>query len=607
MKSIVLFSGGLDSSLAVKILQEQGAEAVGLNIVTPFHDNSEQAQKSADALGIELAVHRTGDDYIQMLARPKWGYGKIVNPCLDCRIAMHLAAKSLMEQRQADFIATGDIIGQDPNGQMQHQLNLIERESGLTGLLLRPLCAALLPPAQAEKDGKIDRAKLFGYTGRGRGKLVVLAHKFGFKKIPPLSVRCLLCEKSYAPRVLDLFRHEPIPTDWDAGTLNAGRQIRIDEKVRAVVARNAEHCDKLEKLILRTDAKPSVLVKPDNFTGTSALVVGHCGEDDVLHFTDIGKKLIFQFTNPAKYDTGTAAFDVCVVPPVQPNVLRCPALAYCKRLTKSRYENFSVATFLLPKRLRKPFYAVYAYCRCSDDIGDEHNGSEEAKQQALQQFNEWEKLLNECFQFGKPVPKHPVFAALRQVAEEFQVPKQDFADLLTAFRRDQIQNRYETLEDLLTYCRCSANPVGRIVLNLVFAPEKPAQRQFVLSDSICTGLQLANFWQDIARDASIGRRYIPKEVAERFGVDIEQLQETPPFRAMLRELVNDARRRLLGGLPLLDEVPKDFRVDLTLFLRGGLAVCDAIERGGYNVLSKRPVVSKWTKLKLLWNAWLGGN
>ncbi|MDR0704296.1 MAG: squalene synthase HpnC [Planctomycetaceae bacterium] len=279
------------------------------------------------------------------------------------------------------------------------------------------------------------------------------------------------------------------------------------------------------------------------------------------------------------------------------------AFAYCKRLTQQHYENFSVASWLLPQKLRQPFQVVYAYCRWADDLSDEHNGSEEARKQSLEYLCWWERGLEDCFQRDKPVPNHPVYIALRKIIEQFPLPKQPFSDLLVAFRRDQVQYRYAVFDELLDYCRYSANPVGRIVLHLICETE-PTPEQLLWSDSICTGLQLANFWQDIVRDSEIGRCYIPRSVAEQFDVDIENLRDSSTFRNMIHYLVTDARTRLQSGFPLIDSVPKMVRTDIALFIRGGLAILNAIEKNGYNVIDQRPIVSRWTKLCLLINTWI---
>ena len=278
------------------------------------------------------------------------------------------------------------------------------------------------------------------------------------------------------------------------------------------------------------------------------------------------------------------------------------AFAYCKRLARSHYENFHVAGFFLPKSLRQPFHIVYAYCRCSDDLADEHDGSPKSRQIALQRLDDWQRQLDQCFDMTEPLDKtkseiHPVFIALRSLIQQYTLPKEPFADLLVAFRQDQTQQCYATFDDLLHYCRYSANPVGRIVLHLVCTP---TSEQLTWSDSICTGLQLANFWQDVRRDKGIGRCYLPQDVTRQFGVDLANLHDSPEFRKLMRGLVSDARNRFFAGKPLITSVPKILRTDVSLFIRGGLAILDAIERIQFNVLEIRPTLSRWTKLRLLW-------
>ena len=273
------------------------------------------------------------------------------------------------------------------------------------------------------------------------------------------------------------------------------------------------------------------------------------------------------------------------------------AFAFCKKLAKSHYENFHVASFFLPKRLRQPFYVVYAYCRCSDDLADEHDGSQESRERALRHLDHWQRQLDQCFDRVEANEKtHPVFVALRSLLRCSALPKEPFADLLVAFRQDQTQSCYATLDDLLGYCRYSANPVGRIVLHLVC---QPTPEQLEWSDSICTALQLANFWQDVRRDQALGRCYIPQDVAQKYGVDLADLHDSPEFRQMIQELVADARKRFCAGKPLIEAVPREIRKDISLFIRGGLAVLDAIERLECNVLETRPALSRWTKLRLL--------
>ena len=268
------------------------------------------------------------------------------------------------------------------------------------------------------------------------------------------------------------------------------------------------------------------------------------------------------------------------------------AYAYCERLARSHYENFSVATWFLPKRLRQHFYNVYAYCRISDDLGDE-TGDRDA---SLQLLDEWEHELNACYQGH---PRHPVFVALAGTVREFNIPKQTFADLLTAFRQDQKVNRYETFDHLLGYCRYSADPVGHLVLYL--CGYRDAERQ-QLSDYTCTALQLANFWQDVSDDYAKGRIYLPLEDLQKFNVaesDISGKRNTDAFCEMMRFEVKRAREWFDRGLPLAGKVSRDLATDIELFSRGGQEILNAIKRQGYAVLGRRPVISKQRKLALV--------
>lgn len=274
------------------------------------------------------------------------------------------------------------------------------------------------------------------------------------------------------------------------------------------------------------------------------------------------------------------------------------ARAYCERLAKSHYENFSVATWFLPKRLRQHFYNVYAYCRISDDLGDEVGNP----QQSLELLDQWEGQLNSCYAGS---PRHPVFVALRETVEEFAIPKYEFSDLLIAFRQDQTVSRFETFDDVLGYCRYSANPVGHLVLYLCGYSDTGRQQ---LSDYTCTALQLANFWQDVFVDYGKGRIYLPLEDLRRFGVtgdDIAQRRATQQFVAMMKFEVERAREWFERGLPLVKMVDRALAVDLELFSRGGQEILNAIERQGFDVLNSRPVISKPRKMMLVLRAAMG--
>ena len=300
------------------------------------------------------------------------------------------------------------------------------------------------------------------------------------------------------------------------------------------------------------------------------------------------------------------------------------AQQYCSRLAHSHYENFSVVTWFLPKHLHQHFYNVYAYCRISDDLGDEVGDP----QQSLALMDEWESELNATYlslvepqllDVGQDVeklqdqsptrnqagPRHPVFIALRETIRECDIPRKPFADLLTAFRQDQTTPRYSTFSDVLGYCLYSANPVGHLVLYL--CGYRDAERQ-KLSDYTCTALQLANFWQDVAVDYGKGRIYLPLEDLARYGVkedDIAQRRATPAFLEMMKFEVARAREWFQMGLPLAGMVDKHLALDIELFSRGGLEILNAIERQKYDVLTSRPVISKPRKLWLLARAAVG--
>ena len=278
------------------------------------------------------------------------------------------------------------------------------------------------------------------------------------------------------------------------------------------------------------------------------------------------------------------------IPPRAPSL--ADAYSYCERLARTHYENFSVATWFLPKRLRQHFFNVYAYCRISDDLGDE-TGSRAA---SLQLLDEWQSELNACYEGS---PRHAVFVALAGTVREFDIPKHEFADLLTAFRQDQTVTRYETFEDLLGYCRNSANPVGHLVLYL--CGHRDAERQ-QLSDFTCTALQLANFWQDVSVDYDKGRIYLPLEDLRKYQVseeDIANKQNSPQFREMMRFEVARARDWFNRGLPLAGKVSRELAIDIELFSRGGQEILNAIERQHYAVLGQRPAISKPRRLALV--------
>ena len=278
------------------------------------------------------------------------------------------------------------------------------------------------------------------------------------------------------------------------------------------------------------------------------------------------------------------------IPPTPPTLAE--AREYCARLAGTHYENFSVASWFLPRRLRQHFFNLYAYCRISDDLGDEVGDTAAS----LELLDQWQLELDACYD---GTPKHPVFVALSETVRQFDIPKHEFSDLLIAFRQDQTVTRFETFNDLLAYCRYSANPVGHLVLYLC-GYRDPERQQ--LSDLTCTALQLANFWQDVSVDYEKGRIYLPLEDLRRFNVsahDIADQQNTPAFCAMMEFEVQRARHWFRQGRPLVGKVDSELAIDLDLFSRGGQEILNAIERQNYAVLGNRPALSKPRKLALV--------
>jgi len=271
------------------------------------------------------------------------------------------------------------------------------------------------------------------------------------------------------------------------------------------------------------------------------------------------------------------------------------AQAYTRWLATHHYENFNVVSWLLPKELHQHFYNLYAYCRWADDLGDEI--PETAR--ALELLDWWEIELNACYGGH---PSHAVFVALQETIVAKDIPQKPFADLLHAFRQDQTVKRYETWDAVLDYCVYSANPVGRLVLYLCGYRDVDRQR---LSDSICTALQLANFWQDVARDLEKGRIYIPLDLAAAHGLsesDIVEGRFDPRYVSLMQELIARTRVLFAKGAPLAKMVDAHLSVDLDMFTRGGLAVLEAVESSGYDTLHHRPAIGKGKQARLLGRA-----
>ena len=298
--------------------------------------------------------------------------------------------------------------------------------------------------------------------------------------------------------------------------------------------------------------------------------------------------------------------------------------AYCASLTKSHYENFTVGSWLLPKEMLKHIYALYSYCRSVDDIGDEdlqesigdlcschpddnsstnrlHQVEDSKTCRRLCLLDQWESKLKSCY---SGTPQHPVFVSLQRTIDEFNLPIDPFLKLIEANRMDQYTHRYSTYEQLLDYCDHSANPVGRLFLGIFGYRDVELNE---LSDAICTALQLTNFWQDVSRDYLRDRIYIPREDWIRFGCNENDFGPGAPsknYRDMMRFQSARTMELYRRGSILADRLDGRVKLDVALFLKGGIAVLETIKRQHYDVFTKRPILAKRRKVGLFLNTWL---
>ncbi|HOP61757.1 MAG TPA: hypothetical protein PK358_00390 [Spirochaetota bacterium] len=295
IKGIVLYSGGLDSILAAKILMEQEIEITGLYCILPYyapHMNPEELDSSrlAEKNGLKLIFHRCGKEYIKMLKNPPHGYGKHINPCIDCKLFFMQKAADLMNQMNAEFVATGEVVGQRPMSQQKNTMIHIEKISGLKGRLLRPLSAKILEPTIPELEGKIDRNSLLDISGRGRKRQMELAKLYGIDDYSAPAGGCLFTDKSYSIRVRDLFEFQKEITETDLYLLTIGRHLRINKNLKIIVARNEKESIELEKLILPGDS----VIRPE-FKGPSVYVKGIMDDKNI----NIILSIISRYGKPA--------------------------------------------------------------------------------------------------------------------------------------------------------------------------------------------------------------------------------------------------------------------------------------------------------------------
>ena len=275
-KVVALLSGGLDSQLAIKMMQEQGFDVSAVAIKTPFCDFDcgrgcgFEIRERADDLDVNLKTVYLGDEYIEMLKHPKHGIGAGFNPCIDCRSMMFDAAKKHMEEIGAEFIISGEVLGQRPMSQHAPALRTIENESDLVGKIVRPLSAALLPETDPEKDGLIKRENLGMIRGRTRRGQLDMAKKYGIENPPNAGGGCLLTEPHFGIKAKDLFSHTKNPTINDIDLLKIGRHFRLDEETKFVVGRNKDENEMIKAISLPGD----ILLEAKDFVGPVSILRG---------------------------------------------------------------------------------------------------------------------------------------------------------------------------------------------------------------------------------------------------------------------------------------------------------------------------------------------
>jgi squalene synthase HpnC len=284
--------------------------------------------------------------------------------------------------------------------------------------------------------------------------------------------------------------------------------------------------------------------------------------------------------------------DYVLTVPESTSSTEADALAYTRWLATHHYENFQMVSFLLPKNMHQDFYNVYSFCRWADDLGDEIGDTQES----LRLLNWWRGEL-EAMYAGRA--SHPVFVALKITVARCGIPMEPFDRLIRAFVQDQTVTRYQNMDQLFDYCVSSANPVGHLVLYLGGYSDSERQR---LSDYTCTALQLANFWQDISVDLKKDRVYLPLDLLARHAYSVDELfalKFNERFRALMTEAVTVAEDQFRKGLPLIKMVDRRLSLDLDLFSRGGMKVLDKIRAQNYDVLSRRPHISKAERVGVL--------
>lgn len=283
IKAVALLSGGLDSRLAVKLVLEQGVEVIALNFITcfctctPKSSCRSEAKKAVDEFGIELEIINQTDELLKAVKNPKHGYGRGLNPCIDCRIAMFKKAAEVMQEEKANFVVTGEVLGERPMSQRLDAIRIIEKESGLKGKILRPLSAKLFEPTDAEKQGLIDRDKLLAITGRSRKPQIELAEKFGINDYPCPAGGCLLTDRTFAQRLRSLLKISPEPTNKELNLLKVGRHFIVDKHLIAIGRNETEN-----KRISSLKEEEDILLTCQGFEGPTAIIKGNGSSSELL-------------------------------------------------------------------------------------------------------------------------------------------------------------------------------------------------------------------------------------------------------------------------------------------------------------------------------------
>jgi len=281
-KAIALFSGGLDSTLAIRLMQVQGIDVQAIHFTSPFFGvtpdsdcGKYDARRAAEMIGVPLTIISLGEEYLEMLRQPCHGYGKAINPCIDCHAYFLRKAKEIMLSSGADFVITGEVLGQRPMSQRRDALAIVERDGGLQGLLLRPLSAKLLPVTIPEREGWVDREQLPSIKGRTRRLQMQLAAELGVKEYPNAAGGCLLTELSYSSKVIDIFDHFEKLKARDFRLLRIGRHFRLDEKTRLIIGRD----DKENSLLFESLKEGETAFRWDEGGSPLGLLIGEASDN----------------------------------------------------------------------------------------------------------------------------------------------------------------------------------------------------------------------------------------------------------------------------------------------------------------------------------------